>query len=236
MAYVPKVISSGYLVWSLGSQKFVFVTATGEVPTSGWSAARLAPRFYVQPPPDGVWDFDFLADTPQEMVLQIHLSVTAQTNLGAPDWLRGIRIHDATSPFMSTLDPRPLLGPPPGTKDNPRVKRSTAIVTQELASFDDSYQPTGNTSADWSGIHIEMKKLHHTLVLTISGPDEGKIRSCISQAAAAGLIAAIVAVYATGGGGLSAATSAFLSTLTACLGDGFDARIDDHSYWITWWT
>jgi hypothetical protein len=79
-----------------------------------------------------------------------------------------------------------------------------------------------------------MKKLHHDLVLTIEGPDEGKIRECLAKAAAAGLIAGIAAAIATGGLGLQAALSAFLSALLDCLGGAYTARIEDQSHWIYW--
>ncbi len=86
------------------------------------------------------------------------------------------------------------------------------------------------------GFHIKMKKLRHQLELTVTGPDEARIRSCINQATTAGLIAAIVAAFATGGGALSAAVGAFLAALEACLGASFQVRIDNQSHWIEWCT
>jgi hypothetical protein len=87
-----------------------------------------------------------------------------------------------------------------------------------------------------SAFSAKMKKLVHNLTLTVEGPDEGQIRQCVSQAAAVGLIVAIAAAYATGGLGLSAAISAFLTALLNCLGATYTARVDDRSHWEEWCT
>jgi hypothetical protein len=42
------------------------ITASGTVPSAGWSNPQLAPYTYVQAPPDGIYDFDFVATPPKE--------------------------------------------------------------------------------------------------------------------------------------------------------------------------
>src|SRR5438309_5827785 len=42
----------------------LLVAVDGTVATSGWSSPRLAPYYYLTPPTDGIWDFDFVADEP----------------------------------------------------------------------------------------------------------------------------------------------------------------------------
>ena len=42
------------------------VTVTGAVPSRGWSHPQLLPYTYVQPPPDGIYDYDFVAAPPPE--------------------------------------------------------------------------------------------------------------------------------------------------------------------------
>lgn len=49
----------------------VVIGALGTVPTSGWSDARLVPRMYVTPPPDGLWDFDFIAGAPTGIIYNL---------------------------------------------------------------------------------------------------------------------------------------------------------------------
>jgi hypothetical protein len=219
-----------------------FLAAAGHVSSSGWSSPELAPRFYIAPPADGIWDFDFVADAPSGMVLPVILPIGASRLIEIPNWFKGARVHANNGSIVAsqfgkllTATAAPSSPALAFVMDGGAAPAAAAIVTTDLAIFDDSFQPTGNTKFDpWP--HVEMKKLRHHLTLKVTGPDENKIRSCINQSVAAGLIAAIAAAYATGGLGLSAAVSAFLASLTSCLGNGFEAKVDDRSYWIYWWT
>lgn len=49
----------------------LLINVLGTVRTSGWANPRLLPRIYVQPPPDGIWEFDFVADPPTGIALQV---------------------------------------------------------------------------------------------------------------------------------------------------------------------
>lgn len=211
------------------------VTVTGSVSTSGWSAIRLSPRFYANPPADGIWDLDLTGDPPFGMALQVVLPVTASTILGAPAWLKGFRVHGNPSVESKNIQSESLQK----MKDSEffdlqrTATQKTSIFRQSIASYDDSFNPIGFCSGFGS---IKMKKLRHELTLIVEGPDDSKIRKCIEQAAGAGLIAAIIAVYATGGGGLAAAVTTFLSQVEACLGNEFTVKLDDSSHWIEWCT
>jgi hypothetical protein len=112
------------------------------------------------------------------------------------------------------------------------------LVSDVVAQFEDSWQPTGNTKWENWAIHVEMKKLKHKLVLRIDGPEntQAVVRGCMTQAAGAGLIAAVAAAFATGGAALPAATTAALGALANCLGNAYQVRFDDESNWETWWT
>jgi hypothetical protein len=210
------------------------VTAVGKVPTTGWTGIRLSPYFYITPPADGIWDFDFIGDAPSGIVGEVVLPVSAHSVVRHPKWCKGVRIHAARNTAEARLahaegklheaDSQAMV-----------TKAGHVIINQHIASYDDSFQPTGATKFDpWP--HIQMKKLHHDLTLVVEGPDEARIRDCINKALAAGLIAAIVAACATLGAALPAAISAFLKMLTACLGSGFTVRMEDRSHWEYWWT
>jgi len=219
--------------------KQLHLAVLGEVTTTGWTGIRLSPRFYIVPPADGLWDFDLVGDPPSGIVAQVILPVSAQFLGHMPPWCKGVRVH-AESNVMeagcTVLDAKAR----PAIKPTFSISLTSAIVHQEIASYDDSFQPTGTihwkNDGPWGtpNPHVEWKKLHHALALTIEGPDEGKIRDCLGKAAAAGVLAAIAAAIATGGLALSAAISAALSALTSCLGDSFSVRIDDESHWIYW--
>ena len=62
------------------------IKADGEVPTGGWSAGELVPRVYVQPPPDGIYDFDFVAEPPppDRVVTQAFTPISAEKVLESP--------------------------------------------------------------------------------------------------------------------------------------------------------
>lgn len=218
---------------------FLFVSATGRVPTSGWSDVALSPHYYAAPPADGIWDFDFIADAPSGLVLPIELPVSASVADGAPNWMKGIRVRAGKNEklvtnFLSLTQEKvadDLAFQASGFTEN---FSSRAIISQEIAVYDDSFQPIGFCSG--FPPKVKMKKLRHRLILTIEGPDERKIRRCINEAIAAGLLAAIIAVFVTGGAALSAAIGALKSYLVACLGSGFEVRIDRRSHWIEWCT
>jgi subtilisin family serine protease len=217
------------------------VAALGQVNTTGWTHPRLAPWFYVTPPADGIWDFDFVADPPVGIVADI-LAPTGAAWFGpAPDWAKGARVHAAANDLQETarMDAK-VARRHPKAAEALALPSGRPVIVHRLASYDDSIQPTGTIHWRNDGPfglptpHVEMKKLHHELVLTLDGPDEPRMRDCLNQAVAAGVIAAIAAAVATGGLALQAAVSAALATLTSCLGAGFQARVDDKSRWDYW--
>lgn len=79
----------------------VNVWASGQVSTSGWTNPSLGPWFYVSPPSDGIQDFDFLADPPTGIVLEVITPIAAQLRIdldpenywGEGKTLKGVRIH-----------------------------------------------------------------------------------------------------------------------------------------------
>ncbi|WP_201722771.1 hypothetical protein [Caulobacter sp. BP25] len=240
MSLIYKVVQvSAHILQLPGGTPKLEIAALGEVTSSGWTNPRLSPVFYVSPPPDGIWDFEFQADPPHGISGQVILPVGAIYAGVTPDWCKGVRVHAASNAIEAeakSLQPAEKAPPSPIRA----AARGLVIVQQSLATYDDSFQPTGTIHWKNDGPfglptpHVEMKKLRHELTLTIEGPNEDQIRNCIRQAAVAGVIAAIVAAVATGGGALHAAISAALAALEQCLGDGFSVRIDDQSHWIFW--
>ncbi|MGY4197866.1 hypothetical protein [Bradyrhizobium sp. USDA 4520] len=77
------------------------VIALGDVPTTGWSHIRLSPRYYIAPPADSIWDFDFIGDEPTEVVGQVILPVAAEIIVPYPAWCTGVRVHSASNNITS---------------------------------------------------------------------------------------------------------------------------------------
>jgi len=70
------------------------ITASGNIPGEGWTNPRLEPFAFIQPPPDGIYDFDFVADPPEGP------ATDAITPIGVvhlweplPPGVKGVRIH-----------------------------------------------------------------------------------------------------------------------------------------------
>jgi hypothetical protein len=209
------------------------ITANGEVPTTGWTDIRLSPRYYAIAPKDGIWDFDLIGDAPTGIVGQVVLPVVAHSVVHLPSWCKGVRVHSKTNSIEASFVPKSTVlaeTPTPAAFAPGHI-----IVQQHLISYDDSIQPTGRTKFDPLP-HFEMKKLHHDLVLIVTGPDEARIRACIQRAIGEGLLAAIVAAVATLGAALPAAIAAFIASLEGCLGSSFEVRVENQSHWEYWWT
>ena len=73
------------------------VTATGEVPTGGWSGAKLTRKTYVTPPKDGIQDYTLTAVPPDGVAAQVISTVKASDTWKAytkeAPWLKGVRVH-----------------------------------------------------------------------------------------------------------------------------------------------
>lgn len=74
------------------------ITAQGTVPTPGWTAPELIPYVYIQQPPDGIYDFDFVAEPPGGITTQVLTPITVRhTVQSVPVGLKGVRIHASTN-------------------------------------------------------------------------------------------------------------------------------------------
>ena len=80
----------------------LIITAKGRTSTSGWTDPHLTQWIYIQPPKDGILDFDFTAKKPTGRVLQVLTDIVGGAQLPEIDidnyWgegmpLRGVRVH-----------------------------------------------------------------------------------------------------------------------------------------------
>jgi hypothetical protein len=84
------------------------VLAKGTVPTTGWSNPQLIPYVYVQAPPDGIYDFDFVATPPKDIAAQVISPIRVSATLPGQG-VKGIRIHASTNfkEFLLNLEESP---------------------------------------------------------------------------------------------------------------------------------
>jgi hypothetical protein len=78
--------------WVAMNKVSIIVNAVGKTTTNGWKNAQLVPVVYVQPPPDKVWDFSFVAEKPDaanDVITEI--SASYQWN-NAPGDVKAVRV------------------------------------------------------------------------------------------------------------------------------------------------
>lgn len=75
------------------------IKALGRVSTSGWSNGQLQPHVYIDPPSDGIYGFDFVADAPTGIELEMISDIESKAFewQGYPDSLKGVKVHSSTN-------------------------------------------------------------------------------------------------------------------------------------------
>jgi hypothetical protein len=86
-----------------GAAPQVQSTVYGTVPSTGWVQPRLAPYTYVQAPPDGIYEFDFVAFPPQGAAAKMMTPIRA--TVVWPPGARGVRVYASTNVQESMLEP-----------------------------------------------------------------------------------------------------------------------------------
>jgi hypothetical protein len=80
------------------------ITVRGTVTSTGWTNPQLQPYTYVQAPPDGVYDFDFVATPPKDVATQVITSIRVRVVLPGAG-INGIRVHAAQNSKEVILNP-----------------------------------------------------------------------------------------------------------------------------------
>jgi len=87
------------------------ISAKGSVPSGGWSDAILIPYTYIQAPPDGIYDFDFVAAPPNGPATQAFADIEANLTLETiADELKGVRVHASQNNVVSLLNGSSVTG------------------------------------------------------------------------------------------------------------------------------
>ena len=88
----------------------------GVVPTAGWTDPQLVPYYYMTPPQDGFWAFDFIATPPAGPVPQVATPI-----LGSYVWpdfpvesLKGVVVYGSQNEVR-----QPLISPSASDKEEP---------------------------------------------------------------------------------------------------------------------
>jgi hypothetical protein len=93
---VSKVVTVLYQIPK--NKNMVHIVAKGEVETSGWLNPRLSMIVYTNAPSDGILEFNFIAEKPNDIVIPIVNNVfTPLTSGTLAPWVEGVRIHAANN-------------------------------------------------------------------------------------------------------------------------------------------
>src|ERR1035441_677633 len=118
----------------------------------------------------------------------------------------------------------------------------TELYKQTLFVYDDSWQ----SKVEWDDCTfcipratVRWRALRHEMTLIVNGPNDqyvqNAVNACMQEAAGAGLVAGLAAVY-TGGAAMPAAWGAFQNYFLGCLtykGVGsVSIQIADQSHWV----
>jgi hypothetical protein len=100
---VAKIVDVQYAEEEIKPPTLV-VTATGEVPTSGYHDPKLLRATYLAAPADGIQDYFLIATPPSEVASQVTSTVTASDRwtgfTAKAPWIKGIRVHGAGDGVM----------------------------------------------------------------------------------------------------------------------------------------
>ena len=92
------------------------VTIHGVAPTPGYSHLRLRPFQYIQPPPDGIYDYTLVGVPPANVVPAVTTPVSLTETLLYSSDLKGVRVHAQSSSVTALITdaargPKPRSGP-----------------------------------------------------------------------------------------------------------------------------
>ena len=81
-----------------GDPPVLSIKASGTVTSSGWKSPELVPHSFDPPAPDGIYDFDLVAEPSSGIDLPVVMPIEAELKLEQiPNNLKGIRIHAQNS-------------------------------------------------------------------------------------------------------------------------------------------
>ncbi|ODT82858.1 MAG: hypothetical protein ABS69_04870 [Nitrosomonadales bacterium SCN 54-20] len=104
------------------------ISASGNIPGEGWTNPRLEPFVFIQPPPDGIYDFDFVADPPHQEPATDAITPIGVVHLWdpLPPDAKGVRIHvkhDSKKALLGNSE-HPERNSSPGNSEHPKRNSS----------------------------------------------------------------------------------------------------------------
>ena len=115
------------------------ITVSASAPTGGWTHPRLDPYVFVQPPPNGIYDFDFVADPPAGPAAEVLTPIeVAHVWENFPEEVKGVRVHATQNSKTALLDGSHV----PGRQPN-RYTLNDCGKTTRILFFPHAFGPLG---------------------------------------------------------------------------------------------
>lgn len=103
-------VETAEIRFAQSSQPAVVITATGTVPSAGWTHPVLLPHLCIAPPVDGIFGFDLAATPPTHMSERVVSPIAVSLAVpNSPDWLKGVRIHASENSLVAVLADAPAI-------------------------------------------------------------------------------------------------------------------------------
>lgn len=81
------------------------IEAKGQAASMGWTNPTLSPRVYIQPPPNGIYVYDFVATPPTGIVPQVLTPISAELVLTEiPKGMKGVRVYSKSNSKEAKLE------------------------------------------------------------------------------------------------------------------------------------
>lgn len=108
--------------------------------STGWTDPQLIPYIYIQPPPDGIYDFDFVAKPPSGISQPVLTDIRASHIVFPfPDDLKGVRVHASNNSVERRLDEDSEDGG--GSAQTSRVLKGTECTTRDWQAWNNLMPP-----------------------------------------------------------------------------------------------
>lgn len=81
------------------------IDARGKTWSAGWSAPQLSAVMFIEDPPDGIYDFNFIAEPPSSASARVFTPISVHDVLGKmPNGFRGVRVHATSNTEEAILE------------------------------------------------------------------------------------------------------------------------------------
>lgn len=158
------------------------VTLAGEVISGGWTNIHISPRIYIDPPTDGIWEFDVFGDPPRGPAARYIAPVDASLTWQQPDKdFRGMRFIAEENDLELVIYPEAIREADEDAEfdlivDFSETESNSNFPEDQAEHIDHIVTVSSDTSDELESAHAEEKKCIDTRIVKISEWPETKTK------------------------------------------------------------